>query len=86
MVIIIIIACDCHAMGAQGIKCDQTTGQCNCKKRVIGRTCDHCQDESYGLSGSGCKQCKCKEDGSFDQLCNKVNNVISLAAVLHDIS
>lgn len=85
MVIIVIIACECHDMGAQGIKCNQKTGQCTCKKRVSGRTCNQCEDGSHSLSGTGCKLCKCFEDRSIDQLCNKVKININFAVVLHDI-
>ena len=40
--------------------CDYNTGQCQCKPNVVGRTCNHCALQYYGIStGSGCKPCLC---------------------------
>ncbi|KAM4557143.1 laminin subunit alpha-3-like [Fundulus diaphanus] len=32
-------ACQCDLGGAVGMACDETSGQCQCRKNVIGRTC-----------------------------------------------
>ena len=36
--------CDCHMIGSIDKKCNQTTGQCNCKDGVTGIRCDRCQN------------------------------------------
>jgi len=36
-------ACACNTLGTVGnFGCDKETGQCYCKRYVIGANCDHC--------------------------------------------
>lgn len=35
--------CACDPLGSLGPDCDPLTGQCECKDRFTGRTCDKCQ-------------------------------------------
>ena len=56
------IACDCnHPNGSRGKKCNQTTGQCQCRNEITGRTCDTCVQEGYygPTADRKCKRCKC---------------------------
>lgn len=36
-------ACECDPIGSESKRCDPTTGQCVCKERFVGRTCDQCE-------------------------------------------
>jgi len=33
-------ACDCDVGGAMSARCDQRTGQCQCRPNIVGRRCD----------------------------------------------
>lgn len=35
-------ACQCHPMGAVGLWCNQTSGQCLCRDGVMGLRCNRC--------------------------------------------
>lgn len=49
------------------MNCDQTTGQCFCLPNVIGKHCDQCKEDYYGLaSGEGCSYCNCDTDGTIN--------------------
>ena len=53
--------------------CDQLDGSCTCKRNVIGRDCDQCLPEHYGLAfedPQGCKACDCDIGGSYDNNCD----------------
>lgn len=40
---ILLIACDCNAIGSVvNDSCNMETGQCQCKENFTGRTCDRC--------------------------------------------
>ncbi|KAK0682552.1 LAMA2 protein, partial [Pygoscelis papua] len=57
--------CHCHINGSFSEICDSRTGQCECKANVIGRRCDICQPETFGLQSSrGCVPCSCNSFGS----------------------
>ena len=53
--------------------CDQTYGNCTCKRNVIGQNCDQCRPQHYGLSENdplGCQPCDCDIGGSADNDCD----------------
>uniref|UniRef100_A0A8C0BVX9 Laminin subunit alpha-2 n=1 Tax=Buteo japonicus TaxID=224669 RepID=A0A8C0BVX9_9AVES len=57
--------CHCHINGSVSEICDSRTGQCKCKADVIGRRCDICKPETFGLQSSrGCVPCNCNSFGS----------------------
>ncbi|NXA35500.1 LAMA2 protein, partial [Eudromia elegans] len=57
--------CHCHANGSSSAACDPRTGQCECKANVMGRRCDACKPETFGLQSSrGCVPCNCNSFGS----------------------
>uniref|UniRef100_A0A8C4UYU5 Laminin subunit alpha-2 n=1 Tax=Falco tinnunculus TaxID=100819 RepID=A0A8C4UYU5_FALTI len=57
--------CHCHVNGSFSEICDSRTGQCECKANVIGRRCDVCKPETFGLQSSrGCVPCNCNSFGS----------------------
>ncbi|KAM9241384.1 laminin subunit alpha-2 [Leptosomus discolor] len=57
--------CHCHINGSISEICDSQTGQCECKANVIGRRCDICKPETFGLQSSrGCVPCNCNSFGS----------------------
>ncbi|NWU64822.1 LAMA2 protein, partial [Pterocles burchelli] len=57
--------CHCHINGSFSEICDSRTGQCDCKANVIGRRCDVCKPETFGLqSSTGCVPCNCNSFGS----------------------
>lgn len=62
------LACNCDQDGTEdhsAKNCDQTTGQCNCLPNVIGKTCDQCKPDHFGLkSGEGCTFCGCEIEGT----------------------
>ena len=66
--------CTCNLYGIISDEgCEQTTGKCRCKRFVVGRDCDQCQDLYYGLSlddPDGCKPCDCDIGGSLDRQCD----------------
>lgn len=66
-------------IGSVSSKCDQNTGQCECKSNVIGRTCDQCAIGYSGLDDLGCKgqiQISMKVQRSITS-CNDVHSVES---------
>uniref|UniRef100_A0A8B9EMM7 Laminin subunit alpha-2 n=1 Tax=Anser cygnoides TaxID=8845 RepID=A0A8B9EMM7_ANSCY len=63
--------CHCHINGSISEICDSKTGQCKCKANVIGRRCDMCKPETFGLQSSrGCVPCNCNSFGSKSFDCN----------------
>lgn len=74
--IVCISACECNILGTinnQG--CNQLKGECTCKRYVVGRDCNQCLKEYYGLSElqDGCKPCDCDPGGAFDNNCDVVD-------------
>ncbi|KAK2718943.1 laminin subunit beta-1-like [Artemia franciscana] len=68
--------CSCNTLGTVGnLGCDVITGSCSCKRHVIGRDCDVCLPEHYGLSEhpDGCKPCDCDPGGAYDNQCDVVS-------------
>ena len=47
--------CDCYEPGSFSQDCDQQTGQCECKRGVIGRRCDSCRDPYAEVTLRGCE-------------------------------
>lgn len=65
------IACSCDPNGSINQTCDAITGQCYCKANVVGRTCNQCDLQYYGLStGAGCKPCNCPPLYSTSSQCS----------------
>ena len=48
--------CECDPTGSESTLCDKYTGECPCKKNVVGRRCDRCAPGTYGFSSEGCKR------------------------------
>jgi hypothetical protein len=47
------------------MNCNQTTGECHCLPNVIGKQCDSCKQDYYGIeSGTGCSYCNCDQVGT----------------------
>lgn len=68
-------SCRCNIEGTidnQG--CNVYTGECTCKRYVIGRDCTQCLPEYYGLSEDrdGCRACNCDPGGSYDNNCDVI--------------
>uniref|UniRef100_UPI0037E8F603 laminin subunit beta-4 n=1 Tax=Semicossyphus pulcher TaxID=241346 RepID=UPI0037E8F603 len=73
--------CSCDRRGTEVTRCplespcfcDSVTGQCPCRKGVVGVLCDECEDGHWNLDGtSGCQPCSCDPTNSFSNMCNKV--------------
>ena len=45
-----------EASGSRG--CDEETGQCSCKRNVIGKDCNQCAEQHYGLSEDDAQGCQ----------------------------
>ncbi|XP_054279344.1 laminin subunit beta-1 [Macrosteles quadrilineatus] len=68
-------SCTCNTEGTinnQG--CNQVTGECTCKRYVVGRDCNQCLPEYWGLSDiqDGCKPCDCDMGGAYDNNCDVI--------------
>ncbi|XP_068083310.1 laminin subunit alpha-1 [Anabrus simplex] len=64
--------CKCSAVGSVVTdSCDVQTGQCTCRSRFVGRTCDQCQP-GYGNTSANCVPCECNTVGSTSTLCDPV--------------
>ncbi|KAG8444246.1 hypothetical protein GDO86_009434 [Hymenochirus boettgeri] len=58
-------SCNCHINGSLSTSCNMETGQCECRNNVVGRQCDECLPETFGLQSSqGCVPCNCNSFGS----------------------
>lgn len=70
------IRCVCSVEGsANGGRCDDSTGSCQCKVNVEGPRCDRCRRGYHTLSASnplGCSKCSCSPDGSLSDVCDLV--------------
>ncbi|XP_013782951.1 laminin subunit beta-1-like [Limulus polyphemus] len=67
--------CTCNTLGTIGNHgCNVFTGECTCKRNVVGRDCNQCLPEHWGLSSNeeGCQPCNCDPGGSFDNNCDVV--------------
>ncbi|XP_019643138.1 PREDICTED: laminin subunit beta-1-like [Branchiostoma belcheri] len=73
-----VMACNCTSAGITGNgTCHNMTGQCTCKDRVTGRTCDTCKDGFWNLTADnpqGCQACDCDASGTFNSsnLCDQL--------------
>lgn len=58
----IFTACNCHPSGITGEPgsdiCNETTGQCDCKGNVTGRTCGVCKDGYWNLAKENPNGCQ----------------------------
>lgn len=52
------LKCECSGF-AMDDNCDKETGQCNCPPNVVGKHCDECAPDHWGLSDQGCTPCDC---------------------------
>jgi laminin beta 1 len=48
--------CECDNTGSESTLCDKYTGECPCKRNVVGRRCDRCAPGTYGFGADGCKR------------------------------
>ncbi|KAI3421145.1 Laminin B (Domain IV) [Globodera pallida] len=65
--------CDCDPLGTLdgGKVCDMQSGQCKCKKGVIGQKCDQCAPRHFGFGASkGCSECVCNQFGAEHSQCD----------------
>lgn len=66
-------ACTCDLFGTVDNRgCDVYTGDCTCKRNVVGRDCNQCRPEYYGLSedDDGCSACDCDLGGALSNSCD----------------
>lgn len=71
--LLFVEACSCNPFGiTNNMGCDKQTGDCFCKRNVIGRDCDQCIEQHWGLGDSpeGCKPCDCDPGGSLHNDCD----------------
>ncbi len=48
--------CECDNTGSESTLCDKYTGECQCKRNVVGRKCSTCAPGTYGFGADGCKR------------------------------
>ena len=53
VIMVIMIACQCHPWGAIRDDCEQTTGRCICRQGIVGQKCNQCSD-GREIGHSGC--------------------------------
>ncbi|XP_069869699.1 multiple epidermal growth factor-like domains protein 9 [Dipodomys merriami] len=68
--------CNCSRVGSLDVKrCNQTTGQCECKSGYEGLHCEACEKGFYLNHTSGlCLPCHCSPHGALSILCNSSGN------------
>ena len=70
------IECNCDQRGIRSSAgCNVEDGSCSCKDNVIGRDCNQCKPEHYGLSKDdsvGCQPCDCDIGGATDNNCDVI--------------
>lgn len=51
---------------------------CTCKRNVVGRECNQCAPQFYGLGveEEGCKACDCDDGGAFDNNCDHLTGQV----------
>lgn len=67
--------CTCNILGTvNNLGCNFNSGECTCKRLVMGRDCNQCMPETFGLSESrdGCAPCDCDAGGSLDNNCDVI--------------
>ncbi|CAB3372768.1 Hypothetical predicted protein [Cloeon dipterum] len=69
--------CDCNKLGSFSQKCDEKTGNCDCRPGVMGDKCDRCEPGFWGLHKlsegyMGCISCQCSALGSVRQDCEQM--------------
>ncbi|KAI3364158.1 hypothetical protein L3Q82_010974 [Scortum barcoo] len=65
-------SCQCHTNGSISDVCHKETGQCQCRRNVVGRQCDECMPQTHGLTTGGvCVPCHCNSFGSKSFDCNE---------------
>ncbi|CAH1999429.1 unnamed protein product [Acanthoscelides obtectus] len=68
--------CQCYPPGTDhspsgSLVCDQITGVCICKHRVVGKNCNQCEDGYYDLHNEdGCQPCNCDPIGAVNSTCS----------------
>ncbi|XP_077565326.1 laminin subunit alpha-2 isoform X3 [Stigmatopora nigra] len=64
--------CRCHVNGSVSEICNKESGRCQCKENVVGRQCDDCMAQTYGLvAGGQCVPCHCNSFGSKSFDCDE---------------
>ncbi|XP_054282487.1 laminin subunit alpha-1 [Macrosteles quadrilineatus] len=63
--------CECNEIGSLDEECDPENGQCECKERFTGRSCDQCLP-GLGNVTAGCVPCQCAGDGVASEMCDPV--------------
>ncbi|XP_075893685.1 laminin subunit alpha-2 isoform X3 [Nelusetta ayraudi] len=63
--------CQCHTNGSVSEVCNRETGQCPCRKNVLGRQCDECVPNCWWDGDrQECLPCRCSPLGSVSQRCD----------------
>ncbi|XP_077409138.1 laminin subunit alpha-2 isoform X2 [Vanacampus margaritifer] len=64
--------CLCHINGSISEVCNKESGRCQCRENVVGRQCDDCIAQTYGLATGGqCVPCHCNSFGSKSFDCDE---------------
>ncbi|XP_033109167.1 laminin subunit alpha-like [Anneissia japonica] len=67
--------CNCNSCGTE--RCDNTNGFCNCKRNVMGETCDRCRPNTWNFNScGGCESCSCAV-GSVTEQCDEIDGSCS---------
>lgn len=73
--------CDCNKLGSElPIRCNEKTGQCECKKGVNGLKCNRCMTGYYAFhklsqGNNGCLPCECNRNGSLREDCEQTTGL-----------